>query len=480
MAVLLLTVLGLQAGAQTVVARLDLTRRDALPEMVRYCSADHGFVTLARSTARSSRYYSITKFNEAFEREWSKQVFEGNGRNRPDLIAVLGERILFLTTDLSTREDQLVTSYSLYDLSGAEIGTRSTLSKVKDDPSNRSEFEIVTSLNKKVVMAYRNRNTKGAKEEIEYHLFDEERGLFGGGTIQIPFPDDKFQVRAMVVSNQGVPHLLGKQYNSGRINSPDDYEFLLYRVNPSTSALEEHRVDFGEGFVTDLNMKVDKWGNVYFAGFYSEVNASQIIGTLYQRLDSALTVEVSQTTKFDERFLSDFLSDRQIENGRELKNFYLDDIILRSDGGVLMVAERFYITYNSYLDIYGYWVDQKVYHYDEIIVNSLSAEGKLEWSGTVYKRQTGTDPANLSYVHVVSGPDLYLLYQSEPRREPDAIYLNDVSLDGKVSDRSVFTLADKGQSQLIPDQSEQISNTDALLVWYNERDRLYTIARVEF
>ena len=482
LAFLALVILTFTGGlrAQSVVAQLELTRREALPEQVEYLSADGGFVTLAQSTPRSSRYYSITKYNEAFEKEWAKQVFEATGRNRSDFISVIGGHILFFTTDFNSREDEVVTSFSTYGLDGNEVGKRQVLSRVKNDPENRGDFKVVMSLNKKVMMAYRNLNRREDNEEVEYHLFDEERGLFHSGAIKLPFPDDKFQVRAIVVTNAGVPHLLGKHYKAGRINSPDDYEFILYRQSLATQSLQEVPIPFEKGFITDLNLKVDRHGKVYLAGFYSEVSASQIIGTLYMRMDSSLALEAEHHDKFKEAFLTDFLSDRQIENGRELKNFYLDDIILRSDGGVLLIAERFYITYNSYLDIYGYWVDQKVYHYDEIIVNSLGADGSLEWSGTVMKRQSGTDQEHMSYLDVVSGPDLHLLYQNEPRHEPEAIYTNTVSLAGKVSERSIFTAADKGTSLLIPDQCEQISNTDALVVWFDQRDKLYCIARVEF
>lgn len=466
--------------AQTIVSRLDISKRDAFPESIHYCAADGGFVTFGRMSAKSSRFYGINKYNGNFEKEWTKQVLESTGKNRVDFISVIGEKIFVFITDLNTRDDKVRTSFRTFDLAGNALVEQEVFSTVDNDPQSRGDFRYALSLNKKVLVVYRNLNNKMDHEQTEYYLFDEERGKFAGGRIEMPYSDEKFQVRNVVVSNDGSIFILGKNYLVNTVNSPDDYDFILFRFDTETSTLDDYKVGFGNNFITDLNMKVDKHGTVYLAGFYSERSSSQIIGTLYQRLDEDLKPEISEARKFSDSFLDDFLSDRQIENGKELKNFYLDDIILRSDGGLLLIAERFYITYNSFLDLYGYWVDQKIYHYDEIIVNSLGADGSLEWSAVVFKRQSSDNNEHLSYVDVVSGADLYLIYQYQPKRETETLYYNAVSMDGKVEERAPFLGIMPDNTLLFPRLCEQISNSEGLMVYYSERDRHYTIAKVEF
>jgi hypothetical protein len=145
-----------------------------------------------------------------------------------------------------------------------------------------------------------------------------------------------------------------------------------------------------------------------------------------------------------------------------------------------MIAEKFYTTFNSYVDIYGAWVDQKIYHYDEIIVSSVSANGDLEWSAVVPKRQQSERRDYLSYLDVVSGDNLYLIYGYQPRKDPRTLYVNSVDFGGKVGEREMLIPNTSFDDSFFPRYSEQISNSEALLVYLQERDKIFSIVKVAF
>ena len=477
---MILLILPVAAQAQEIVARLDLGRKDPIPKDFHFSPIDRGLVTVGNLTRKSSRYIALSKYDENFNKEWTKQVFEQNGRKNIDFLTVSGENILLFVSEYFSREKTIRTYYYHYDLEGNLLQDKKVISELPNEKEHRVDLRYVRSLNKKKLLCYKNLNSTNDNEKILYYLFDEETDLVREGEMFIPYPDEKFEERKVIVSNQGNIYFMGKFYKENRVRSADDFEYIIYRFKEGNEKGDKYVVDAGDKFLTDLNFKVDPFENMFLAGFYSERDDDQIIGTLYQKVSKDGELEISQTQKFDEKFLSEFLTDRQIDRGRELKYFYLDDIILRSDGGVLLIGEKFYTTVSSYLDLYGYWVDQKIYHYEEIIVNSVSPDGEQEWSSVVKKRQASELREHLSYMNMVTGQNIYLIYQYHPKKENRSVYHNWLDFEGNVSRREPLLSRAREKSSLYPRKCEQISNREALVVYFTDRGKVYSIVKMEF
>ncbi len=471
---------GMDGKSQVVTGRLDLGRKDPKPMMLEYVSADDGLVTLGAMSRKSSRYLGLSKYNGAFEREWSQQVLAQNGRANIDQMAVLGDKILVFISEYIPRKKSIETSFSQLDMNGNIVFDREIISEDPNDQENRVSLNYIRSINKKKLLAYKNLNNNNEREKIIYFLFDSNNEEVLRGEIELPHQDDSFQVRKIAISNSGTIYVLGKYYRVNRVKQPNDYAFKLYRFQAGDNRLAEVDLGLDDTFITDLTLKIDPQENTFLAGYYSKRSSSAIIGTAYFRLNPDLGLEVSALQRFPDDFLNRFMSDRQIDRGRELRDFYLDNIVLRSDGGVLLIGERYYTVYNSYMDVYGYWVDQRIHHYDDIIVNSVSPDGGLEWAAVAPKRQSSEIRDHLSYLDVVSGASLFLIYGYEPRRAPSTLYYNAVSMDGEVSDRSILLDIRSTSDLFFPRNSLQISNTEALLVYYQDREKVYSVVRVEF
>lgn len=480
MATLLFLLVGLELSAQVVTGRLDLGRRDPLPEFIEYVSADGGLVTFGNMSRKSSRYLGVTKYDDLFNRQWSKQVLMQNGRANVDLMTVLGEDVFVFISEYIPRKRTIETSFTHLDLQGNILSDRQLISEISNEPEHRVDLKYVRSINKKKLLCYKNFDNASKSEKIQYYLFDADNDEIIQGEIQIPYPDDKFQVRKITISNEGKIYLLGKFYMVNRVKNPEDYGFKLYKFDPGRPEGMSVDIDMGELYITDLVMKVDPNENVFLAGFYSHNTTDQIIGTVFYRVNSNLVAEAQSTQRFPDEFLNQFLNERQIDKGRELRNFFLDNIILRSDGGMLLIAEKYYTTYNSYMDMYGYWVDQRVHHYDDIVISSVAANGDLEWTTVAPKRQSSEVRDHLSYLDVVSGPYLFLIYGYQPRRAARTIYVNEVTMEGGVDQRKILLDNHSLDDSFYPRLSTQISNTEALLVFYQEKAKVYSIARVEF
>lgn len=484
---LLLALLGFSAtpvAAQEVVARLDLGKRDPKPDFYEYSPADGGLVTLGPTSTISSRYLGLVKYDAQLREVWSNEVLEQNGRRNIDFVTVIGEHILVFMSEFFPKEKVIKTFYYAYDLEGNQLADQALLSVYPNQREQKVDLQYVLSPNKRRLLCYKNLQNRQEAEKILYFLFDDEGDLVSNGEVDIRYPDERFRVRSLRVSNLGNIYILGQFFVSNRVRNPDDFRYLIvkHELAAQTESFEIP-VDIGNRFISNLAFRLDREENIYLAGFYSNEREDQLAGTLFQKISPQGELLIESAQPFSPRFLSNYLSSGQIDRGRELRNFQMnpeDGIILRSDGGVLMLAEKFYITYQTYRDYYGMPVDREVFHFDDVILTSIDGSGQIEWQAIVEKRQQSEQPASLSFFNAIGPSGIYLFYEYKPRGAAFNVYYNRIGINGSVDRRKPLFPNYRYGNEYYPRFSEQISNDEAIMVYFNNKGRGLSVLKLRF
>lgn len=478
-----LSVLTLHADAQEVLSRLDLGRRDPKPSNFEYSPVDGGLITFGPTSIRSSRYLGLVKYDANLDEEWRVQVLEQNGRRNVDFVSVIGQHILVFMSEFSPSEGVIKTFYYSYDLQGNPLVEEGILSVVPNQKEQKVDLQYVLSPNKRRLLAYKNLANRRESESILFYLFDEEGEVVQNGEIDLKYPDNKFTVENIRVSNLGNIYVLGK-FTRSSLGSVDaqDIQHIVYRYDLERAEGLEIQVDIGGRFITDLAFRLDRSENIYVAGFYSNRGTDMIGGTLLQKLSPDGELLQQSLAAFSDGFLSNYLSDGQINRGKELRNFYLDPedgIILRSDGGVLLIAEKFYVTYQSYRDMYGAWIDRALYHYEDVIFTSVASDGEIEWHAIIDKNQVSESPRNLSFFSAISAQGSSIFYEFKPQRRPINVYFNNVGINGEVTEREALLPDFRYGDAFFPRSSVQINSEEALLVYLSNRGRNLSVVKVK-
>ncbi|RMG78519.1 MAG: hypothetical protein D6707_09725, partial [Bacteroidetes bacterium] len=120
---------------------------------------------------------------------------------------------------------------------------------------------------------------------------------------------------------------------------------------------------------------------------------------------------------------------KKAEKGKEikLKDYELDYLIHKDDGGVILTGEKYYITYKTSTSSSMYKPSfstnknlatgtQTIYHYDNIIVINISPEGTIEWAQKIPKRQLTTSMRRFCSYSVTRIKDkLYFIFNDNPK-----------------------------------------------------------------
>ncbi|MEM6346600.1 MAG: hypothetical protein AAF927_22115 [Bacteroidota bacterium] len=467
--------------AQEIVARLDLGRRDPKPEFYEYSSADGGLVTFGPSSISSSRSYSLVKYGADLREDWTIKVLDQNGRKTIDFMAVVGGYTLIFVSETNPKDGLIKSYYYSYSAEGEALAEKELLSVYPDAKEQKVGLQFVLSPNKKKLLCFKNLQNRRENEQLLYYIFDDEGDYVQNGELNLKYPDNRFSVRSLRISNRGNIFVLGKFYLNTRVREADDFTYTIFRHDLETEEVNEFQINLDDRYITDLAFRLDRDENIYVAGFYSNRSTDRIAGTVLQKISPFGELLLTSAEAFDAEFLQYYLSRGQINRGSELRNFYLDPtdgIILRSDGGVLLTAEKFYITYVSYRDMYGHWIDREQYHYEDVILTSVAADGSIEWHAIVDKNQVSENPANLSFFNAISAAGSHIFYEYNPQRQGINIYYNTVDIDGKVSDRKPLLPDYRFGNQFYPRYCEQVSNDEALMVYMQSRGRTLSVVRV--
>jgi len=227
----------------------------------------------------------------------------------------------------------------------------------------------------------------------------------------LPFKDRLYEVERYKVDNQGNAYLLGVVYR-GQVRAKrqgrPNYEYHLLAYNKEDE-YTEYLLNLKDKFITDMQFEVTSKGEIICAGFYSDFGTSSVKGTFYLIIDSK-TKEVKKEyyEQFDPMFLANFMSESRANKGRELSRYNLNQLEIRRDGGVVLIAEQFFVKemrdYNDYYRYgspfysrrwnysmwrypyryYGYPYmndDREVqYNYNDIIVVNINPSGSIQWA----------------------------------------------------------------------------------------------------
>jgi uncharacterized protein YcgL (UPF0745 family) len=232
-----------------------------------------------------------------------------------------------------------------------------------------------------------------------------------------------FQIKDLVVSNLGDLYIVLLKDNSNPNRDKTRFEFHTLRSNSNkldfVEISTEGKLSSSSKFVFDeLN------NSLVGAGLYSEKNSIRSQGFFYINipLDQPNSFNLS-FNKFDEEFLQEYLKKRVVGNNAGIASTEIRDIVLRRDGGIVMMGEKIESKIRGGANIpVGFHFQDAIkadYYYDQIFISSIHPDGKVHWTKIIQKKQYSYDDAGIysSFFQFVSNDGIHLLFNDEVRNQ---------------------------------------------------------------
>ncbi|HXA01475.1 MAG TPA: hypothetical protein VNW99_05765 [Cytophagaceae bacterium] len=300
---------------------------------------------------------------------------------------------------------------------------------------NSGGFNYRISKDKSKIMIFYNLPyEKTEPEKFGFHVYDVDLNELWTKSISLPYSDGLFTISTYKVSDKGNVFLLGKIYEEkskdvrfGKVN----FKYTILSYSNSENTVKEYGVSLGEKFLTDMQIAITPNEDIVCAGFYSDKGMHSIKGTYFLRVDGATKEIVSKSTKeFGLNFITLEMTEKQAaktkrraEKGKdtELYEYDLDNLILRDDGGAVLVGEQYYVrvTTSTYTTANGGMSTVTTYHYyyNDVIVINIDPSGNIQWAVKVAKDQHTINDGGFfsSYALHVNKDNIYIIFNDNPK-----------------------------------------------------------------
>ncbi|MBS1615770.1 MAG: hypothetical protein JST06_06580 [Bacteroidetes bacterium] len=332
--------------------------------------------------------------------------------------------------------------------------------------SRNEYFSISVSENKRRLMVY-DAVLKGASVNLRTTLLDDSLHILKRAESSYRGENNLSLMPAML-NNEGDFYLpiataLGsKDYADG---------IWLLKRPADGSKLVAKEIPLGRKFAAGLYLKADNLNRcIYAGGFYSQKKAGNFDGVLLAQynMDSGSIVSARQLP-FDEQIR---LNATGRKSQRAFNDFLTRQLIIRNDGGFVLIAEDYYMSVRSGLSPYGYYssfyypfmTTQNIreYHYGDIMALCYDGLGHPLWHAFIRKDQYSQEDAGVfsSYAFINTGGSLGFLYNDFDNRSSH-ITLSTIEAGGKTNAQQLNMMATQPDWQ--PRAGKQVSGRDLVV-----------------
>ena len=295
------------------------------------------------------------------------------------------------------------------------------------------------------------------KEEdiLEATSFDTEKmQVLWDETLKINALSLRNELYQMMVDNNGSFYTV--MYKEHSKSQREKNKFTIIELGTIKKSISE--VSMESNFLYDVYFDYDNLNkNIIAAGLYDDKKPYRASGYFFLKMTPG--DEASKVMNF-EQFPDELMSTIRGKESDENDNFseaYVNDLILKSDGGVVMVVERFKKMSQSFATTLPRTIQgqtrtttstsQAEYHYDDIIIVNLDAQGKSDWKNVLYKRQFSRDDGGvLSSFFIMKSPKMVRF-----------VYNDEIQHNNKISEYNLLRTGENERNAVLDTDGYNIS-----------------------
>jgi hypothetical protein len=370
-------------------------------------------------------------------------------------------------------------------------GKRSTDPQVLDTTevnfwANNRLYNLVVSQNKQYIGLYKVNSRNDKKYILGHALFSKDLTLVSKSKLEIAMPERNDYLSDFALDDEGDLAFLSL---SGTSQSDNINKMLLVLKPKAADSLQIKEIPLKSMYLDDARIKADnKNRNFLIVSFFTKQrrgNIDGIFATVYNKLQQQFTV--TQTNTISEEVRTDARS--QGSTRTAFNDYFLEDIIVREDGGFIIAAESVYSqnrggTYNRWDYFYGNqfvgttnyyswnnWNDFAYpwsrfnstnnqitrYYAENIAVLSFASNAQMEWANIIRKSQYDDYSDDLiGYGVVNTGDAAHFIFNVLEKKN---LILNEhmISPEGQLSRNPTFKNLDKGY-EFMPRHGKQVGS----------------------
>lgn len=421
-----------------------------------------------------NRKYKLTYFNTALVLQWEKTLEPFSNDAVIDAVTFFNGQIIVISSMQKRNESQVNYYVTTYDNAGTPTHIDKPVTSFSSIKNDYEKSKVILSSGRNRIMIVTREFSGDDNQTVFAAVLDTSFTELENKNVIIPFPVKSFDVTGYVMSDKNDLLFLGVSSEKIKVlSSKRKIDYYLYSSRTGDSLFKEFKISSDKN-ITGLGVAFDNINNMaVFAGFFSERESYTGSGIFYATLDMALNDEVKiKTTSLDGPENSRLRGERNSTSGLSLIGYPIDRVVLRDDGGAVIVAEAAYTTEYSYYDSFSQSFTRRLeYHFESVAVISINLDGSIHWNAIVEKDQVSMDDGGVfsSFCSMLNSENLVLLYNSEITKRNKVVF---ATIDNKGTPTQGKSVASTEGLLLLPKSGKQVAESSILVPAYLKR-KLY-------
>ena len=353
---------------------------------------ESGFYVKRESGPVSDHYIWIEKYNNAFKKLYTKNITPAPGTFNDaqyyrSLIFGDGKFMVFAQT---WKKTDAKSAFNVREVN-LEGEVSEKIVELDNMPAEKQgkmgDYYVKLSNDKsKLLVLSQPGFDKGTMEKIKLKVFDAKTWKeLWSKEIDFAVEAVRYPKNDIAIDNNGDAYL----YKETKLDK-GVFKRTLYTYNSSTSKLEEKNIDLGSNYAPHSDLRFNSKGDLILSGFYTHQNNMEMEGTFYFRIDSKTKAIAAQKTEpLAKDLLENLMSAKEASKpNASIDNFKFLDILSRSDGSMLMIAEYITTDKSAVTGTGGAGVPPSydyTYNSKDVVLICIGNDGNKLWN-TVYKK----------------------------------------------------------------------------------------------
>jgi hypothetical protein len=427
---------------------------------------DYGYELIGRLRDRilifRDKYdeFEVQAYDQQMHPAWNREL-EDLDKKRVKILAVVAGKNDFSIVYKFRHRAQVMLRLHKYD-PGANLIDTVTLKDYGERLFDIPNLKYIESEDRSCMLVY-NEAESGRLEATCFRV--DRMTVLWDQVVQLENTDTDINTRDYALSNDGTLFLIQEKNNrKGRI---DEHKFEITTLKAGSET--KTTVQMPEILTADILFQYDNLNHhLIGAGVYGDKNRERTTGAFFIRFTpDAPDKTFVHHEPFDDQFVS-ILRQKDMEDASKgILDAKAGQIVLREDGGVLLMVERTHEIMRGATSTRGFWRDGARmvvdYYFDDIFIVAFEPSGQSQWKTVLHKKQYSQDDDGTfsSYFAFRNADKLRFLFNDEIKYENTCSeYV--VSPFGDFDRNSLLNT--EGQSlRLRFRDARQISNSECLI-----------------
>lgn len=413
-----------------------------------------------------NRKYKMSYYNNEMVLKWSRVIDPFPATAVVQSVQFLQQRIL-ITAGEENKSQRQLSFYGYWMNNKGEMTDSREIGKISlEKNSDYEKPKLTLSANQRVFAFSVNEFINSDSQVIHFLLCNPSFAIMQQKKLAVNYGEKQFIATDYSLSNNGDFNVLGVRNTKDKTTgNKKQQDYVLLSVPTAAMQFSEFTMGEGSKDVTNAAINFDNVNNkIVCAGLYAEKTSTTGAGVLYASLAMTDSAALNLKTQLiDTRTQIKLLGERNNGYDIGLVSYPIERIILRNDGGAVIVAEASFTSDYSYFDYFSQSYTRRTeYHYNNVVVISVNNDGNIHWLNMVRKEQESEEDGGVfsSFCTLLTPDELILIYNNEISRNADS-YSSHISNTGKQNDTKV--LKSNEHLLLFARSGKQISENEAII-----------------